>query len=122
MNKNIKYLEFKSFNEIYSWFLKHSKTEKEMYCVVKRGDPSKVPSGVLSYLDAVKAALCFGWIDSTLRNINGVLVQRFSPRTKKSHWTELNIERCKELYKQGLMKEDGMKVCPCLFLNKDSLY
>lgn len=112
MKMCINYLEFKSFEEIYSWFLSKSENEKEMFCVVKRGDPSKVPPGVLSYYDAVNAALCFGWIDSTLRNIDGVLVQRFSPRSKRSHWTELNINRCKELYNKGLMTKQGIEACP----------
>lgn len=109
--EDIKYLTFKDFLDIYNWFKNNHNVEKEMFCVVKRGDPNKA-NGVLSYYDAVNAALCFGWIDSTLRNINGVLVQRFSPRSKKSHWTELNISRCRELYKKGLMDESGIKACP----------
>jgi len=109
--KEIKYLEFKDFDEIYQWFKQNHSSQKEMFCVVKRQKVEKC-IGVLSYYDAVNAALCFGWIDSTLRNINGVLVQRFSPRRKGSHWTELNIERCKELYKKGLMDESGIKTCP----------
>lgn len=107
----INYKEFASFDDIYNWFINNSEKEKEMFCVVKRGNPSNT-NGILSYYDAVNAALCFGWIDSTLRNINGKLVQRFSPRTKKSHWTELNIQRCIDLYKKGLMKEQGIKACP----------
>jgi len=109
--KEIKFVEFNSFKEIYSWFKAHHDKEKEMFCVVKRGDPLKA-GDVLSYYDAVNAALCFGWIDSTLRNIDGKLVQRFSPRAKKSHWTELNINRCKELYEKGLMDKSGLDACP----------
>jgi len=107
----INFLEFKDFNDIYDWFKSNHLKAKEMFCVVKRGDP-KNANGVLSYYDAVNAALCFGWIDSTLRNIDGRLVQRFSPRSKKSHWTELNIERCRILKEKGLMTEYGLKVCP----------
>ena len=111
MEKPIEILEFKDFDEIYTWFLKNSKEKQELFCKVSRQKPEKCVD-ILSYYDAVNAALCFGWIDSTLRNIDGVLVQRFSPRRKKSHWTETNITRCKELYKRGLMQETGIKVCP----------
>lgn len=111
MEKQITYYSFKTFSEIYDWFKRNYKTQKEMFCAVKRGDPKKA-IGVLSYYDAVNAAICFGWIDSTLRNIDGILVQRFSPRTKKSHWTELNIERCKALYEKGLMTKEGLDACP----------
>ena len=116
MKTDMTVLEFKNFDEIYSWFLNNSKTEKEVYVRVSRQRPEKCVD-VLSYYDAVKAALCFGWIDSTLRNINGVLVQRFSPRKKKSNWTHTNIQRCKELDEKGLMTEEGKKVCP-YFSNK----
>jgi len=109
--QDIKYLTFKNFEEIYAWFKENSLTQKEMFCEVKRGDPKKA-GNKLPYIDAVNAALCFGWIDSTLRNIDGVLVQRFSPRSKSSHWTELNITRCKELNQKGLMSEQGKKACP----------
>ena len=114
-NKRVKtdiaYLEFKNFDEIYRWFLTNANKEKELFVKISRQKPEKCID-ILSYYDAVKAALCFGWIDSTLRNINGVLIQRFSPRKKNSHWTETNINRCKELEKNGLMKEEGKKVCP----------
>ena len=107
--------EFKSFEEIYRWFLKNAKNEKELYVKISRQKPEKCVD-ILSYYDAVKAALCFGWIDSTLRNINGNLIQRLSPRKKKSHWTETNIKRCIELDEQGLLTEEGKKACP--YFNK----
>ena len=111
MKTNINYLDFKNFDELYSWFLENAKKEKELFVRVSRQKPEKCVD-ILSYYDAVNAALCFGWIDSTLRNINGVLVQRFSPRKKNSHWTETNIKRCIELNKRGLMVEEGKKACP----------
>lgn len=103
--------EFKSFEEMYNWLLENSDKEKELFVKISRKKPEQCKD-ILSYYDAVKAALCFGWIDSTLRNINGVLIQRFSPRKKNSHWTETNIKRCIELDKQGLMTLEGKKSCP----------
>lgn len=108
---NIEYLDFKTFDEMYSWLKKNSQKESELFVRISRQKPEKCV-GVLSYYDAVKAALCFGWIDSTLRNLDGALVQRFSPRKKNSHWTETNIKRCIELDEKGLMTEEGKKACP----------
>ena len=104
-------LDFKSFEQMYAWLSVNAKEQTEAFVRVSRQKPEKCV-GVLSYYDAVNAALCFGWIDSTLRNIDGVLVQRFSPRKKNSHWTDTNIKRCLELDKKGLMTEEGKKVCP----------
>lgn len=111
MKDNITFYNFKTFDEMYFWLLNNSKTEKELFVRISRQKPDKCID-ILSYYDAVNAALCFGWIDSTLRNIDGELIQRFSPRKKKSHWTETNIERCIELDKKGLMKKEGKAVCP----------
>ncbi len=105
------FFAFKSFEEMYNWLLENSDKEKELFVKISRKKPDMCVD-ILSYYDAVKAALCFGWIDSTLRNINGVLIQRFSPRKKNSHWTETNIKRCIELDKQGLMTLEGKKSCP----------
>lgn len=110
----MKYYEFKSFDEMYSWFLENAKKESEVFVIISRQKPEKCVD-ILSYYDAVKVALCFGWIDSTLRNMNGVLIQRLSPRRKKSHWTETNIKRCIELNEKGLMTAEGKKVCPYKF-------
>ena len=111
MKTDINYYEFKSFEEMYSWFLTNHKNVNEVFVKISRQKPEKCID-ILSYYDAVKVALCFGWIDSTLRNINGILIQRFSPRKKKSHWTELNIKRCIELDKQGLLRQEGKEACP----------
>ena len=40
------------------------------------------------------------------------LAQRISPRRKGSHWTELNIRRCEDLEKRGLMTGAGRKAMP----------
>jgi uncharacterized protein YdeI (YjbR/CyaY-like superfamily) len=67
----------------------------------------------LPYLDIVEEALCFGWIDSTLKKLpDGSLAQRLSPRRKGSHWTDLNLQRCRDLESQGLMTEAGRKAIP----------
>ncbi|MDE6023298.1 MAG: YdeI/OmpD-associated family protein, partial [Muribaculaceae bacterium] len=79
---------------------------------VKRGKTP--PADALWYLDAVEEALCFGWIDSTLKNVDGVAMQRFGPRSKSGRWTELNKERCRRLEKLGLMTDRGRAACPDL--------
>lgn len=67
----------------------------------------------IGYLDSVEEALCFGWIDSTTKKVNDTqTAQRFSPRKKRSSWTELNKERVRRLDKLGLMTEAGNKVLP----------
>ena len=92
------------------WLVLHSADESECWIFVKRGRP--VDPNVFYYLDAVEEALCFGWIDSTHKVIDGRRMQRFTPRKKNSPWTELNKERARRLEKLGLMTDAGRAVLP----------
>ena len=47
-----------------------------------------------------------------MQTIDGHLLQRFSPRRKNSHWTELNKERCRRLEQLGLMTDAGRASLP----------
>lgn len=108
--KNI--LEISTRTEFRNWLSEHHLSEKECWVAVKRGKTP--PADALWYLDAVEEALCFGWIDSTLKNMDGVALQRFGPRAKSGRWTELNKERCRRLEKLGLMTDKGREACPDL--------
>ena len=108
----INILDIKDRTQFRQWLIENHATERECWVVAKRGKTA--PDDALWYLDAVEEALCFGWIDSTLKSVNGEPLQRFGPRTKSGKWTELNKERCRRLEKLGLMTESGRKACPDL--------
>ena len=98
-------LEFTEREQLREWLQENHSSAKECWVVTSR---SKNPVGVLPYLDVFEEALCFGWIDSTLKKLpDGRLAQRLSPRRKKSHWTNLNKQRCQELESRGLMTPAG---------------
>ncbi|MDE0583580.1 YdeI/OmpD-associated family protein [Planococcus sp. A6] len=98
-----------SRQELREWLEKNSASAK--FCWVLIGTKER-PEGI-PYLDAVEEALCFGWIDGiTKKTADNRLVQRLSPRRKKSNWTELNKERVRRLEKLGLMTEQGLNILP----------
>ena len=103
-------LNIYSRQDFRSWLEENCATEKECYVYAQRGKPTD--ENILWYIDAVEEALCFGWIDSTIRIIDGKTMQRFSPRNRKSNWTELNKERVRRLEKLGLMTDVGRAVLP----------
>ena len=83
-------LEISNRKELREWYEANHTTCKEFWIRVNRG--RNEVSGVIHYLDSVEVALCFGWIDSTLKHIDdGYPVQRFSPRRKGGNWCERNI-------------------------------
>jgi hypothetical protein len=56
----------------------------------------------ISYNDAVEEALCFGWIDSTVRKLDSRrFAQKFSPRKPKAKYSPANLERLRALAKDG---------------------
>ena len=108
---NIIYCETKE--EFYQWLKDNHDKENECFLECKKGK-IKSDNKILYYIDAVYMALCFGWIDSTQKVIDGIRYQRFSPRKKKSYWSELNKARCKWLIDNKLMTKSGLEVMPNL--------
>ncbi len=75
-----------------------------IYHKVKSNQPS------IRYSDAVKEALCFGWIDSKVKSLDDDRYQQiFTPRKPKSVWSKLNKQYIEELKKLGLMAEAGLE-------------
>jgi uncharacterized protein YdeI (YjbR/CyaY-like superfamily) len=68
------------------------------------------PTPNLTWSEAVDEALCFGWIDSTMRPIDGDKYrQYFSKRRPKSHWSKVNKDKVKALIAQGRMEAAGFQ-------------
>ena len=101
-------LHFNDRKELRQWFEENHDKERECWVVTSR---SKIPpTNIIPYIEVVEEALCFGWIDSTVKRLpNGHLAQRLSPRRKGSHWTELNKERCRALEQRGFMTDAGRR-------------
>jgi uncharacterized protein YdeI (YjbR/CyaY-like superfamily) len=58
-------------------------------------------------------ALCFGWIDSTLKPVDETrYALRFTPRRAKSHWSDTNKARALVLLREGKMTAAGMACLP----------
>lgn len=109
--KPINILKAKNKEELRLWLENNYETQKECWVIVKRGKPQN--DDTFWYIDAVEEALCFGWIDSTVKKLDtGITIQRLSPRKKGSIWSELNKERCRRMEKLGKMTQAGKKVLP----------
>jgi uncharacterized protein YdeI (YjbR/CyaY-like superfamily) len=65
----------------------------------------------LDYADAVEEAICFGWIDGKLKNLDQArFARRFTPRKPKSRWSGINLERARRMIDEGKMTAAGLKV------------
>ena len=90
----------------HDWLLMHHKSKNEIWLIFfkKHTGRPRIP-----YDDAVEEALCFGWIDSTIKRIDEeTFAQKFTPRKAKSQWSNLNIERVRKLIKLNKMTKAGL--------------
>ena len=61
-----------------------------------------------TYADAVEEAICFGWIDTTVRRIDDEqYMQRFTPRSNARNWSKINLERFERMEAEGKMTDAG---------------
>jgi len=93
--------------ELRDWLDENHGTSTHAWVPVLSKNPDE-----LSYLAVVEESICFGWIDSTKKRIDSVMLQRISPRRKTGNWTELNKERARRLIRVGLMTTQGEKALP----------
>lgn len=101
-------LYFERDVEWYDWLLQNHQVHKGAYLIFYKLELN-IPT--MRWEEAVKVALCFGWIDSTVKSLgNGRRQQYFCRRNPKGVWSALNKTYVKELIAAGLMQETGHKV------------
>ncbi|MBT2474421.1 YdeI/OmpD-associated family protein [Microbacterium sp. ISL-103] len=90
-----------------AWLEEHHERAAGVWLLSVRGTRA---DGV-GYDDAVRQALCFGWIDGPVRTFDDERVgQWFSPRRRGSGWAATNKARLVELEAAGLLAPAGTRV------------
>ena len=88
-----------------AWLRKHHASKREIWLIYYKKGSGKPR---VEYAHAVEEALCFGWIDSTLKPLDAhCYAQRFTPRKPGSNWSTPNLIRVKRLVAAGLMTPAG---------------
>ena len=88
------------------WLTENADKEKEIWLIYYKKHTGKPR---VSYDDAVEEAICFGWIDSTIKRIDDEkYMQKFTPRNKGSNWSAHNVKRADKMIGEGKMTEPGL--------------
>lgn len=98
---------FENKDAFHAWLARNHDRESELWIRIY-----KVKSGVASitWAEAVDVVLCWGWIDGVRKSLDDVsFLQRFTPRGKKSVWSQINIANVARLIDEGRMTEHGLK-------------
>ena len=99
---------FKSDIEWRQWLHDNHQTSKGVYLIFYKVGHE---NDSMRWEEAVKVALCYGWIDSTVKSLgDGKRRQYFTPRNPKSVWSALNKRHIEELSANELIHESGLKI------------
>jgi len=100
-------LLFNDTNEWRAWLEKNHGKRKEVWLLHYKKQEGKPH---LNHIDAVKEALCYGWIDSTLKKIDEErFILRYTPRKPKSIWSKINKKNAEEMIVTGKMTKAGLE-------------
>ncbi len=99
--------EFKTAESFYTWLGKnHDKTDEVWIKIHKVGSGLKS----ITPAEAIDVVLCWGWIDGLRRRFDArSFLQRYSPRTRKSVWSQINVDNVARLTREGRMTELGLR-------------
>lgn len=97
----------KDATSFYNWLGKHHDKQDELWIRIHRLD-----SGLKSITprEAIDVVLCWGWIDAVRKGFDDKsYLQRYTPRGKKSIWSQINVDNIARLIKENRMTEHGLK-------------
>ncbi len=96
---------FESEQSFYVWLGKNWNKETEVWIKihkVRSGLPSITPK------EAIDVVLCWGWIDGIRKGLDATsFLQRYTPRGKKSVWSQVNVANVARLIEAGRMRPSG---------------
>src|SRR5438132_11418762 len=65
------------------------------------------------YEEVVREALCFGWVDSLIKRLDGDRYAiKVTPRKPTSKWSDINRRRWNDLKSSGLLTSAGLAAAP----------
>lgn len=90
-----------------AWLAKHHLQEKSI-AVMRYKKHTGKPSP--SHQELMHAAICFGWIDTTVKRLDADrYLVRFARRTDASKWSDNTLRYAKQLLAEGKMSPEGIK-------------
>ena len=102
-----KTIHAKNREEWRNWLKKNHEKESKVALLKYKKHTGK-PS--LSHKESMDEAICFGWIDTTIKRIDdATYIRRFSKQNKNSRWSTATQSYAKQLIKEGKMAPQGLQ-------------
>ena len=98
-------LAFRNGPEWEAWLAANHSTQPDAWLLIGKKN-SGAP--LLPIEDALDVALCFGWIDGQRKGFDGQsFLQRYTKRSKRSSWSQVNVGKAEALIEAGRMRPPG---------------
>jgi len=110
MAVNLNTLDVRTRGEWRQWLAKHHASSPGIWLI-----RHKQHTGVttMPYEDLVREALCFGWVDSLIKRVDGDRYAiKVTPRRPTSKWSNPNRKRWQALQAAGLLAGPGLAASP----------
>ena len=110
MTTKLMMLEVPNRQEWRSWLGKHHAASPGVWLVFNK-DHTGLKS--IPYEEAVREALCFGWVDSLIKRLDeDRYARKFTPRRPTSKWSDINRKRWMDLRAAGRLTPAGLSAAP----------
>jgi uncharacterized protein YdeI (YjbR/CyaY-like superfamily) len=99
--------EFVDADAFHDWLSRHHDKQTEVWIKIH-----KVGSGLASITakQAIDVVLCWGWIDAVRKGFDEQsFLQRYTPRGRKSIWSQINVDNVARLIAEKRMTQHGLR-------------
>lgn len=97
--------EFADTAQFYAWLADHHDRADEVWIKIHKVGSKRAS---ITGKQAIDAALCWGWIDGIRKGFDAdSFLQRYTPRTKRSIWSQINVDSVARLIAEGKMTPAG---------------
>jgi uncharacterized protein YdeI (YjbR/CyaY-like superfamily) len=103
-------LDVRSRRRWRAWLAQHHGSSQGVWLVFHKNHTGATS---VPYEEAVREALCFGWIDSLVKRLDADrYVRKFTPRQPSSQWSDINRRRWAALKEAGQLTAAGLAAAP----------
>jgi uncharacterized protein YdeI (YjbR/CyaY-like superfamily) len=99
--------EFEDADAFHRWLGENHDGADEVWIRIYKvasGTPSITPK------EAIDVVLCWGWIDGIRKGLDErSFLQRYTPRGRKSIWSQINVDNVARLIEEGRMTAHGLR-------------
>lgn len=90
------------------WLKKHHLAEEKVFLISYKRHTGK---DFITHREQIEGALCYGWIDTTVKKIDEDRYGRyFVKRKNTANWSKNTLSYAKQLLEEGLMSAQGKKM------------